>query len=168
MQPEKASRADIDGIMEIVDDAKAYFRSRGIHQWQNGYPNPDSIAGDIENGCGYLLRDEKGPAAYASISFGGEPTYAVIEEGSWRSGEPFAVMHRVCVKSGYKGRGTASLFLEKAARLCRERNIHWLRMDTHRDNLSMQRFLLKNGFQYRGIIHLENGDPRLAYDRFVP
>mgnify|MGYP003296922186 CR=1 FL=1 len=38
-----------------------------------------------------------------------------------------------------------------------------IRIDTHHDNVVMQRLLKKLGFQYCGIIHLENGDPRLAF-----
>ena len=38
-----------------------------------------------------------------------------------------------------------------------------LRIDTHKDNIVMQRAVLRGEFQYCGIIHLANGDPRLAY-----
>ena len=42
-----------------------------------------------------------------------------------------------------------------------------LRIDTHEDNKTMQALLTKNGFSYCGIIHLENGDPRLAYQKTI-
>ncbi len=167
MDLEKAKTADISAIMEIVEEAKAYFRSQGINQWQDGYPNAESIGSDIQNGYGYLLREKEDAVAYASISFDGEPTYTIIEEGNWRSQEPYAVIHRVCVKNRYKGQGVASCFLEKAKELCRAQGVHWLRMDTHKENQSMQKFLRKNGFELRGIIYLQNGDPRLAFDRYV-
>ena len=38
-------------------------------------------------------------------------------------------------------------------------------IDTHKDNIPMQRVLLRNGFVYCGIIHLENGDERIAYQK---
>ena len=42
-----------------------------------------------------------------------------------------------------------------------------LRVDTHADNLPMQRLLGKLGFTQRGIIYVrEDHDPRLAYDKF--
>lgn len=167
MELEKAQPADIPAIMEIVEEAKAYFRSQGVNQWQDGYPNAASIAWDIQNGYGYLLREKEDAVAYASISFDGEPTYAVIEDGEWRSQDEYAVIHRVCVKNRCKGQGVASCFLEKAKELCRARGVRWLRMDTHKENQSMQKFLRKNSFELRGIIHLQNGDPRLAFDRYV-
>lgn len=40
-----------------------------------------------------------------------------------------------------------------------------IRIDTHRDNKPMQHLLNKNGFRYCGIIYLEDGDERLAYQR---
>jgi RimJ/RimL family protein N-acetyltransferase len=40
-----------------------------------------------------------------------------------------------------------------------------IRIDTHQDNRTMRALLQKYGFTYCGIILLENGDPRLAYQR---
>jgi RimJ/RimL family protein N-acetyltransferase len=40
-----------------------------------------------------------------------------------------------------------------------------IRIDTHRDNQIMQHCLAKAGFSYCGIIHLLNGDERLAYQK---
>ena len=40
-----------------------------------------------------------------------------------------------------------------------------LRIDTHRDNIPMQKCLIRNGFEYCGVIYLANGDERLAYQK---
>ena len=40
-----------------------------------------------------------------------------------------------------------------------------LRIDTHEKNIPMQRCLAKNGFARCGIIYLEDGDPRIAYQK---
>ena len=40
-----------------------------------------------------------------------------------------------------------------------------LRIDTHRQNIPMQNSLVKNGFRYCGIIYLESGDERIAYQK---
>ena len=41
-----------------------------------------------------------------------------------------------------------------------------LRIDTHHDNKPMQNLLNKLGFEYCGIIYLENGEPRLAFQKY--
>ncbi|MBR1526072.1 MAG: hypothetical protein IJ640_05360 [Prevotella sp.] len=40
-----------------------------------------------------------------------------------------------------------------------------IRIDTHRDNRIMQHLMQKEGFTYCGIIYLDNGDERLAYQK---
>lgn len=40
-----------------------------------------------------------------------------------------------------------------------------LRADTHADNKIMQHLLEKNGFARCGIIHVEDGTPRVAYQK---
>ena len=42
-----------------------------------------------------------------------------------------------------------------------------LRGDTHRGNKIMQRVLEKNGLVYRGIIYLEDGGERLAFEKLL-
>ena len=40
-----------------------------------------------------------------------------------------------------------------------------IRIDTHEDNKPMRRFLEKCGFKFCGIIYLEDGSKRLAYEK---
>ena len=40
-----------------------------------------------------------------------------------------------------------------------------LRIDTHENNAVMQHLVEKHGFQRCGIIHLEDGAPRIAFER---
>ena len=50
MEFRKSTKSDVIKIMEIVKQAQEYFKSQGIDQWQNGYPNEEVINNDIENG----------------------------------------------------------------------------------------------------------------------
>jgi hypothetical protein len=70
-----------------------------------------------------------------------------------------------------KERETSGLFvadgtklLAEAVRYAEARYNH-LRVDTHADNLPMQRAIAGCGFSYAGVIYLANGDPRRAFDR---
>ncbi len=86
-----------------------------------------------------------------------DPTYAVIEDGAWISDEPYGVIHRVANNGTIKG-----MFSEVFG-FCHQK-INHLRIDTHDDNKIMQHVVEKHGFQRCGIIHLQNGDPRIAYE----
>jgi RimJ/RimL family protein N-acetyltransferase len=89
-----------------------------------------------------------------------EPTYAEITDGAWLDDSPYGVIHRIAVAS--HGRGVASFCFAYALSQCPN-----LKIDTHADNLPMQRALEKNGFSRCGIIHLENGEERIAFQKTV-
>lgn len=166
----KAKTSDIDSLMTIFCAAKADLRSRGVRQWQDGYPDRTVIERDIENGEGYVAVCEgEKIMAYAAISFDGEPTYQVIEDGSWITGEDegYAVIHRVVSAPGAKRQGAASELLDYAKTLCRARGAGSIRIDTHHDNTFMRQWLLKNEFTYCGRITLSDGAPRSAFEKTV-
>ena len=103
---------------------------------------------------------EESGEAHAVFYFfnGADETYSKIDHGNWLNDEPYGVIHRVASDGALHG----------VMRVCAEfclRTVKNLKIDTHRDNLPMQRSLEKNGFVYCGIIHLENGDERVAYQK---
>lgn len=165
-----AWESDLDEIMTIIEAARDFIHSQGIHQWVNGYPSSNVILDDIKSGNSYVLVDEESGAIMATsfISFDGESTYDKIYDGSWGDDcAEFCVIHRVAVNSSYRRSGMANAMFEYAAKLCRERGCKYLRADTHRDNLKMQGAMKKAGFVYRGIIYLENGDERFAFEKTI-
>lgn len=164
----KSEKKDVKNIMEIINEAKDYFKNNGIDQWQNGYPNEESILKDIEEGENYVLCDEEEKViASCAISFRGEKNYLIIEKGSWKTNTPYAVIHRVAVRSSLKGKGLSGILVKEAEKMCRGKEIKSIRIDTHQDNKSMQRLILKNGFEYCGIIYVEDGSERLAYEKIL-
>jgi len=42
-----------------------------------------------------------------------------------------------------------------------------MRIDTHEDNLGMQKLLRSSGYTYCGVIYLTNGDKRLAFENIL-
>lgn len=164
-QLRKTEDRDISAVMHIIKQAQQYFKEKNIDQWQNGYPDELIIKEDIKRGWSYILSDGDNVVATAAISFEGEPTYDEIYEGRWLSNEKYAVIHRICVNSEFKGTGLASQILDSAEKLCVERNVHSIKIDTHKENISMQRSLVKNGYKYCGIIYLEDKSERIAFEK---
>lgn len=160
---------DLPEVMRIIADAQADFRARGIDQWQNGYPNEQSIRGDIERGESYVVTRGEQIVATAMITFAPDPNYAVIYNGEWLLAAPksYATIHRISVDLAERGQGIAEWIVGQTERMCRKRGADSLRIDTHRDNRSMQRVAEKNGMTLCGIIHLADGAERLAYEKIM-
>ena len=70
---------------------------------------------------------------------------------------PYGVIHRVA------GDGSGGIL--KAVIQFADEKSGYLRIDTHSDNYVMQKALTKYGFQKCGIIFVEDGSPRIAFDR---
>ena len=79
----------------------------------------------------------------------------------------YIAMHRVAVSVACRGKGVSTAIVEYAAGAARELGRNYVRIDTHRGNVVMRRMLEKHGFEYCGIIYLENGDERVAYEKRV-
>ena len=162
MQIRKTVEADLPIIGEIYENAKRFMRESGNpNQWNQGTPNAETAREDMERGIGYVAVDGDEIVAVFMFSLDTEPTYADIYEGAWLTDESYGVIHRIAVKE--QGRGIIGFCIDECFARCQN-----LRIDTHRDNLPMQRALQKRGFQYCGIIYLENGDERLAYQKILP
>lgn len=167
MEFRKAQEADISSIMEIIKQAQSYFKIQEINQWQNNYPNIEVIKNDLENDYGYVLLKDKHIVGTVSLSFDGEISYQRIYNGAWKSDEEYAVIHRIAVKDNYKGLGLASTMIQYIEEICRNKNIKSIRIDTHKENISMQKLIKKNGFEYCGIIYLVDKSERLAFEKIL-
>ena len=104
----------------------------------------------------------------------GEPTYAVIEKGAWQipdrdaSGDwSYIALHRVAVSLSHRGSGVSTAIIEYAESFARILGKRSLRIDTHEGNVVMRRMLEKHGFLPCGTIFLQNGDPRVAYEKVI-
>ena len=163
----KTTEKDIDNVMKIINEAKEYFRGERIDQWQNGYPNSDTIYDDIKNNSSYVLEYENEIVATSMISFEKDKTYNKIYEGQWLSNKDYAVIHRIAVSTKFKGKGVAVNIISKVEALCKEKGVSSIKIDTHKDNISMQRLLEKTGFKYCGIIFLEDNSKRVAFEKMI-
>lgn len=167
MNIKKSTIHDLNSILTIIKQAQYYFKQHGIDQWQNNYPNEDTIKSDIDSEISYILLINHKVMATAVISFEIEPSYQTIYNGNWLSNDSYAVIHRIAVDQSMKGQNIASEFLNYANHLCVKNKINSIRIDTHENNLSMQKLLLKNQFHYCGDIFLEDKSKRIAFEKLV-
>lgn len=154
----RSNRKDIDAIMECYETARQYMRANGnASQWVNGYPSRELVESDIASGAGYVGEDEEGrPVMAFAFIIGDDPTYADIRDGEWLDRRPYGTIHRL----GSNGRQRG--VLRACVSFCLG-IIDNIRLDTHADNLTMQRGVEALGFAKCGIIFCQDGTPRIAY-----
>ena len=157
---EKATLSQLPQIMAIYANARQFMAQNGNpDQWGTAYPSEAMIRQDILNGKCYVNSCGDRIRAVFYFAVEADPTYGYIE-GAWLNDEPYGVIHRIAV--GESGKGVAAECFAFASERCEN-----IRIDTHEKNIPMQRCLAKNGFTRCGIIYLENGDPRIAYQKVI-
>jgi RimJ/RimL family protein N-acetyltransferase len=155
----KSRPEDLNKILTLYEEAREFMRQNGNpNQWGNQYPPISLVTEDIERERSYVCCDNEEIVGVFLYEMGPDETYEVIYEGDWLNKDQYAVVHRITSSS--TTRGVASFCLE----WCFEQFPN-IRIDTHRDNIPMQRMLKKNGFQECGIIHLLDGAERIAFQK---
>ena len=160
MEIRKSTVQDLPRLMEIYRQGREIMLSCGdLNQWKPGYPTEEIIRSDIALGQSYAVIQDGLPVGAFAFIPGIDPTYGTVYGGHWIDDtKPYATIHRLA--STMDSHGVAAACFD----WCWER-IHNLRIDTHEDNVIMRHCIAKAGFTYCGVIHLLNGDPRLAYQK---
>lgn len=153
-----ARPSDWDDIMEIYAIARGFMKTAGNPtQWGDTFPPEDMIRNDIEQQLNYVVElDGRVHAVFAMIP-GIDPTYIEIE-GAWLNNAPYAAVHRVASRGEVKG--LTGMILDWAME-----QYDSIRIDTHNDNIPMQRALVRSGFTPCGRIWYVDGTPRIAYHK---
>ena len=152
---------EVDTIMQVIEGAKKCLAEAGSTQWQNGYPDADTIIEDIISGQAYVAIEEGELLAYAAVTKSPEKAYEAIYDGNWEGRESeYLVFHRIAVASDVQGQGVAQTFLEG---LIEGFDYLDFRSDTHAKNKAMQHIFEKLGFKQVGKVPVDG--ERLAYQK---
>ena len=152
-----AVSGDLDRIEEIYAYARDFMaRTGNPNQWGKTNPPHEWLVEDIRQQLLYVITEGQQIHGVFYFYIGADPTYGQIEDGAWKNESSYGTIHRIA-SDGSGG------ILRTAVNFCAGK-INHIRIDTHHDNIVMQRAVAKLGFQRSGIIHLANGSPRIAYE----
>lgn len=162
MRIKKATIDELKQIIEIYQIAREFMKNNGNPtQWADSYPSKELIIKDIEKNQLYVGVDKNNCIHYVFTFFiGHEEHYDKIEDGRWLNNDVYGVMHRIASDGKIKG------VFQSCADYCKEQ-INNIRIDTHKDNKKMQHVIEQNGFKRCGIIYVEDGAERIAYQYVI-
>ncbi|AZA85805.1 GNAT family N-acetyltransferase [Chryseobacterium shandongense] len=165
IQLRKAEMTDRDVIWDILQQAIERRRKDGSTQWQNGYPNIDTVESDITKEFGYVLTVDGEIAVYAALILNDEPAYSTIE-GAWLSNGEFVVIHRVAVDEKFAGQGMTKKLFDHIEDFTKSHGIQSIKVDTNFDNIAMLKILESKGYTYCGEVYLAGGI-RKAFEKII-
>ena len=156
-----ATFADLPRILAIYADARKFMQQTGNpNQWWDYHPAESILREDIPKKQLYVVESEGVISGVFAYIQGVDPTYLQIEGPGWLNDEPYGTIHRIAVH--HRGEGLIAKIFDWTLEKCPN-----LRIDTHVDNAPMRRALEKYGFSYCGVIHIFNGDERIAFHKCI-
>ena len=156
----KSAYDDLDRIAEIFTYARKQMALNGNpSQWKNDRPSMELVKKDIDVSNSYVVLNEGKIVATFAFIVGVEPTYLDID-GKWLDDDPYGTIHRIASDGSVKG------VFDQVIDYVSKRGVD-IRIDTHKDNKIMRHLIEKNGFVYCGIIIVDDGTPRLAYQKKI-
>ncbi len=154
----KTGYADIGELHRIFERAREYMRINGNPtQWGDDRPEDSLVMNDIERGESYVVLDDGRIVATFACIEGIEPTYTDID-GAWLNDEPYLTIHRIASDGSVRG------IFDEVMEYLSGRHMD-IRIDTHRDNRTMLHAIEKNGFERCGIIIVDDGTERIAFQK---
>lgn len=169
----KATKADLPAILAIIGEAKEYLKEQGIDQWQAGYPTDADIEKDIDSKISYVLMVDGKIAATAALWPGQDVNYKNMVEGNWHGNpeDQYTSIHRIAMSSKFRGQRLSEKMISGLLTISTETGFNEVRVDTHPENIAMQKVISNNGFEYRGIIDFEDPNEstttRYAYQLYL-
>lgn len=156
----KTQTEDLERIGEIFSVARKYMADNGNPtQWGQDRPSLDLVIDDIAKGNSYVVTDDgKIVGTFAYIP-GIEETYLEID-GAWIDDAPYGTIHRIASDGSVRGVFDAALdFAQSQGRD--------VRIDTHKNNATMLHLIRRSGFTECGIIIVDDGTPRIAFQKKI-
>lgn len=108
----------------------------------NRIPDRENIKEDIIAKRGYFVKNDNNKLAYMCVDFEGEPAYKNIK-GAWQSNATYAVIHRLAISKQNVGSGLSNVIIQLVEKLCKQKGVDSIRVDTDNANKIMQHILQK-------------------------
>lgn len=157
----KAKITDAKAISEIFEDAKAKFALDKTYQWKGMYPNVNNFYEDLDKEIVIVDEIDGVVCGCATIVLSIDQNYNQID-GKWLNDDKYLSVHRIATKKEYLCCGVAFRLLKEVEKIALSKDIKNIKIDTHKDNKSMQALLNKLEYKLCGeIILLKRDDLKL-------
>ena len=155
----KAHSEDLFILNEMAKSIRTQMNDLGLKQWLGHYPNTDHFKEDLKKDGLYVYSDNDTILGSISILEENDPPYQAI---SWHRDHAL-VIHRLMVDPNHQKKGVGIALFTYAINKAKQ-GYGSLKVDTHPDNIRMQKLILKMKFEYMGYLSSIN---RLAYELIV-
>ena len=163
----KATRLDIDSLMNLTKACAAFMIKNNIYQWNEHYPNRKAFKNDIFRKELYVLELNNTIIGCVTISTFMDEEY---KEVNWLTPNKNNIyIHRLAIHPKHQGKGFAQQLMDFAERLAIDNSYASIRLDTFSKNKRNQKFYELRGYKKLGTIYFPKQSvyPFYCYERVL-
>jgi ribosomal protein S18 acetylase RimI-like enzyme len=150
----QASLGDIDQLMNLVCDCIEGMRGAGIDQWDEAYPDRQTILTDIRGQTAHVATVDSGLLGMVVLNERQEPEYADV---TWEGRGRAAVVHRLMVAPQWQSQGVGRMLMQFAEQRAATLGYACIRLDAFCGNPRAIHFYELTGYRRAGRVRFRKG-----------
>ena len=157
----RAAADDMETIVGLIDDARAWLPGKGTDQWARPWPNPPArdarVLRDLKAGRTWLVHEDGDDAPVATVTCSDRGNRRL-----WTQDEQLvsaAYIARLIVRRNRAGERIGEALIDWAgARGVRCWSAQWIRIDVWTTNDALHNYYEKRGFQHYKVCKFKEGE----------
>jgi ribosomal protein S18 acetylase RimI-like enzyme len=140
--------------MYLVRDCIEGLRGAGIDQWDEAYPDRQTILADIRGQTAHVAGFDSRFIGMVVLNERQEPEYADVP---WRGRGRAAVAHRLMVAQEWQSRGVGRMLMQFAEQRAAALGYDCIRLDAFSENPRAIHFYERAGYRRAGRVRFRKG-----------
>ena len=166
MEITQATPRDIPAVWRLVCACRDNLRYRGIHQWDELYPNERIVIDDVNSRSVYVMQQSNVCVAAVTLNEQQDPAWQHIQ---WAGGEPALVIHRLCVLPEHQGAGNAARLMDFAEARAAQFGYAGIRLDAYSGNPAAVGLYERRGYRKAGQVNYSRCSlPAVCFEKLIP
>ncbi|MDE7210524.1 MAG: GNAT family N-acetyltransferase [Lachnospiraceae bacterium] len=149
----------MEETISVIQEVAVWARNRGFRVWQEEWLTQEELVTREAKPENFCIGKLDGKTACAFILQWSDSEY-------WPKAPEYeaAYLHKLCVRREFAHRGMTKKIVEALRKLCQEKGIRYIRLDTALDEKAVRKIYLHAGFKIVDIIDYENGKSMALYE----
>lgn len=149
----------IDEAISVIREVSEWGRNKGFRVWLDEWLTKEELITVDAKPENFCIGKIEGSTACAFILQCSDLEYWATAEK-----DEAVYLHKFCIKREFAGKGVTKAAIEAIKKLCKEKGIKYIRLDTALDEKVIRKIYLNIGFKIVDIIDYPNGRSVALYE----
>jgi GNAT superfamily N-acetyltransferase len=148
MEIKQAKSTDLVEILYLLKVCIVDMNAKGLMHWNSAFPGNEQIRKDLQDGNIYLAKDRGVCKGMVTLNDAEPDEY---REMKFQTADAKALyLHRMAVHPKWQGKGVASILVDFAQKMAREKGFTCIRLDVSQSSEDARQFCKKLSFKEIG------------------